>query len=165
MMEVLSPSRTRTGGLAALLLVILVGCESDETRLSRQSERLVDLQADVAESATRLVESDAAARSDWVDLQGDLENQRLEIGRQRDLLEEDRRRIASQRLTGSIIAAAIPTAGLLIVCALPLVICWLLLRRADQDDGAEVVCSVLLEDLAADRPQLTAPPEKRIEPN
>lgn len=165
MVVVVIVNRMRRGGLPALLLMILAGCGSDEARLSHQTERLVDLQAGVAEGATRLVESDAAARSDWVDLQSNLETQRLEIGRQRDLLEEDRRQIASQRLTGSIVAAAIPTAGVLIVCTLPLVICWLLLRPSDRDDGAEVVCSVLLDDLAADRPRLTASPGRHIGQN
>lgn len=162
---VVMASRKRMSGMAAVLLMILAGCETNEAKLSRQTERLVDLQTDVAESASQLVESDSAARSDWITLQGDLEAQRLEVGRQRDLLEDDRRRMASQRLTESLLAAAIPTAGLLIACALPLVICWLLLCRSDKDDGAEAVFSILLDDLAADSPRLLAPPSSHIESN
>ena len=56
-------------------------------------------------------------------------------------LEEERRAIASQRVTDPLVAAAVMNAGLLVACVLPLVLCWQLLRRSDRDDPAGIVAA------------------------
>ena len=154
MLPQLTQMRVPAPALAVMLLApLLAGCEEDD-------QQLLAMQADVTHSASELVESDARARKDWIELQEGLEVQRAEIGRQRDALEEDRRRIAVQRRSESFLSHV----SLLIICCLPLVICWLLLRQSSTDDGAEVVCDVLIDDLSAEHPRLLAPPQTRRPP-
>ena len=174
-----SPPRRMTSlPLTTLLLVATAlsaaGCRSEDERLARfaeqaaerqaeQNRRMADLQKEVAEGSRRLVEADAKARSDFSSLHKDLQSERSEVGRQRDLLEEERRDIASQRVTDPLVAAAVMDAGLTVACVLPLVLCWHLLRRSETDDPADaLVAEVLLADLAAERPLLLAPPEPRL---
>ena len=154
--------------------LLAAGCSSGDERLARfaeaaaerlaeQNRRMADLQKEVAEGSRKLVEADAKARSDFASLHKDLQSERSEVGRQRDALEEERRDIASQRVTDPLVAAAVMDAGLLVACALPLVLCWHLLRRSERDDPADaLVAEVLLADLVADRPLLLAPPPTRL---
>ena len=53
-----------------------------------------------------------------------------------------------------IIAAAITNIGLLLVCLLPLVLCWYLLHRRVEPADDQAVAEVLLEDLVTNRPLL-----------
>ena len=162
-----------------LLLTLLIpaalaaaGCSSDERlarfaeqaaeRQAEQNRRMADLQHEVAEGTRRLVEADAEAREAFAGLHRDLQAERGEVGRQRDALEEERREIASQRVTDPLVAAAVMNAAALLACVLPLLVCWRLLRRDEAADGGDaLVAEALLEDLVSDRPVLLAPPPER----
>jgi hypothetical protein len=160
----------------ALTVLLTAGCSSQDERLARfaeqaaerqaeQSRRMAELQKEVAEGSRKLVEADAKARSDFASLHKDLQSERSEVGRQRDALEEERREIASRRVTDPLVAAALMDAGLLLASVLPLVLCWHLLRRCERDDPADaLVAEVLLADLVADRPALLAPPRPKFLP-
>jgi hypothetical protein len=142
------------------------GCRTDENRrlaelaerqLERQSEqnrRLADMQHEVAEGSRRLVEADARARQDMVDLHRDLQTERSTVGQQRDALEEDRRNLAAQRHRDPIIAETIAQLGLLAASLLPLVVCWLLLRQPVEPADDREVAELLIADLAASEPVL-----------
>ncbi len=152
--------------IAATLMLISIGCEENEnTRLAGMAERQLDRQAnqnrqmaelhhEVAQGSRQLVESDGKARQEMVVLHREVQSERSEIGRQRDLLEGERRTLAGHRHWDPVIAAAISNCGLILACILPLVLCWYLLhRRAEPaDDGA--VAEVLLDDLVANEPVL-----------
>ena len=170
----MTPPTPRTLTMSILSLALLAaGCSSGDERLARfaeaaaerqaeQNRRMAELQQEVAEGSRELVEADAKARSDFAVLHKDLQSERSEVGRQRDALEEERRDIASERVTDPLIAAAVMEAGLLVACVLPLVLCWHLLRRSEQNDPADaLIAEVLLADLVADRPLLLAPPPAR----
>jgi len=79
------------------------------------------------------------------------------IDRQRDLLEQERREIAEERLRAPIVAEAVKFAGGLIVCALPLVVVIYLLRcLRSNDDTDSAVVETLVEELLAEQPRLLA---------
>ena len=75
-----------------------------------------------------MVESDAAARSDWSSLHRDFQQMQTEAGRQRDQLEAERRAIADQRFRDPIIATVLTNVGLMLACLLPLVLGLYVLR-------------------------------------
>ncbi|REJ91766.1 MAG: hypothetical protein DWQ35_13770 [Planctomycetota bacterium] len=122
-----------------------------------QNRRMTELQQQVAEGSRRLVEADAKARQEMIVLQREVQGERTEVGRQRDLLEGERRDLAAKRRIDPIIVAAITKVGLLLACILPLVLCWYLLRRPVEPADDQVIAEVLLEDLVTNRP-LPLPP-------
>lgn len=152
--------------IAAMLMLAAIGCDKEENkrraemaekhleRQAEQNQRNSELQQEVAAGSRRLVEADARAREAMVALQREVQSERAEVGRQRDLLEVERRELAATRRLDPIIAAAITDIGLLLACLLPLVLCWYLLHRRIEPADDRAVTEVLLEDLVADRPLL-----------
>jgi len=147
-----------------VLMIGMIGCDNDEriVRMAQeharqqaaQSQQMAQLQQEVAQGARELVEADSSAREEIVSLHRDIQAERTEIGRQRDHLEEDRRRLADQQHRDPIIAATIVQVGMVVACVLPLILCWYLLHRepAQADDAA--VAEVFIEDLTAEAPLL-----------
>jgi hypothetical protein len=72
----------------------------------------------------------------WLGMQQDLQTERTEVGRQRDLLESDRREFDARERSDPIVAASISSAALLLCCCLPLVLvaCLLWPRRSQPTD-------------------------------
>jgi hypothetical protein len=152
--------------IVAALMLTAIGCDEDENkrlaemaerhleRQAEQSHQVTELQREVAEGSRRLVEADAQARQEMVTLQREVQAERSEVGRQRDLLEGERRDLAAKRRLDPIVAAAITNIGLLLACLLPLVLCWYLLQRRVEPADDQAVAEVLLEDLVSDRPLL-----------
>jgi len=152
--------------IVVMLMLTSIGCDEEENKrlaamaerqLERQAEQnrqVTELQREVAEGSRRLVEADAQARQEMVVLQREVQAERTEVGRQRDLLEGERRDLAVKRRLDPIIAAAITNIGLLLACLLPLVLCWYLLQRRIEPADDQAVAEELLEDLVTDRPLL-----------
>ncbi len=152
--------------IVAALMLTAIGCDEDENkrlaemaerhleRQAEQSRQVTELQREVAEGSRRLVEADAQARQEMVTLQREVQAERNEVGRQRDVLEGERRELAAKRRLDPIVAAAITNVGLLLACLLPLVLCWYLLTCRVEPADDQAVAEVLLEDLVADRPLL-----------
>jgi len=147
-----------------VLILGMIGCNDDEriVRMAQeharqqaaQSQQMAQLQQEVAQGARELVEADSSAREESISLQRDIQAERNEIGRQRDHLEEDRRRLADQRHRDPIIAATIVQVGMVVACALPLILCWYLLHREPAQADDTVVTEVFIEDLTAENPLL-----------
>ena len=102
--------------LAPLATIPLGGCDEDE-RLTRMATEAADRQAaqnqemsrlnrEVAEGTKRLVEANAQTQKELAALQHDLQADQAEIGRQRDLLETERKQVAAARRRDPIIANA-----------------------------------------------------------
>jgi len=136
--------------------------ERHATRQAEQNVRMAEAQREVAEGSRRLVEADAAARKEMVALQREVQTERVDVGRQRDSLESDRRQIAEQRYSDPIIADAITQIGILLACVLPLIVCWQLLRRPVQPADESAVAELLLQDLVAQDPILLLPAPNRL---
>ena len=152
--------------IVVMLMLAAIGCDEEENkrlaemaerhieRQAEQNRQVTELQREVAEGSRRLVEADAQARQEMVALQREVQAERTEVGRQRDLLEGERRELAAKRRLDPVIAAAITNIGLLLACLLPLVLCWYLLQRRVEPADDQAVAEVLLEDLVTDRPLL-----------
>ena len=152
--------------VVAVVVLAIAGCRDDENkRLAEQAERNLDRQAaqelrntelhrEVAEGTKRLVEADADAREEMVGLHRDVQSERSELGRQRDQLENERREIANARYRDPLIAESIKAVGLMLVCAVPLLIAWQVLRGSDQADENAAMAKLFLDDITSPAPKL-----------
>src|SRR5688572_15303929 len=108
-----------------ILLVMISGCNENDHELTawqkQQVEHVQQQSEQNAAAARALVEADAEARQEMAALGRELQTERAEVGKQRDVLEVERRALATERYQAPIIAATIQRAALLIVAALPLV--------------------------------------------
>jgi hypothetical protein len=152
--------------IVAMLLMTTIGCDKNENkqladmaerhsqRQAEQSKQMAELQKEVAEGSRQLVEADAKARKEMVALQREVQAERGGVSRQRDVLEDERRKIAAKRRVDPVIAAAITDLGLLVACLLPLVLGWHLLHQRVEPADDQVIAEVLLDNLVANRPPL-----------
>ena len=149
------------------ILVIAMGCQSESDRIAELatqhatqqnelSRETVELQAELIEGTQQLVEADAQARRDFIELEGRLDQQRLEIARRHDDLEDERQVIAKQRIRDPIVADAVIAIGSLLACLLPLLVAGYLLRcqLSEPDDHATI--EILLQEITAGSPALMA---------
>ena len=167
-------ARTMTVVVIAMLTLVATGCDENK-RLAEQAERhaarqaeqnvrMAEMQREVAAGARQLVEADAKARVEIVELQKGVQTERVDIGHQRDLLEADRREIAADRYFEPLVAGAIAQVGLLIACVLPLLICWQLLTQPIEPTDDGTVTEFLLRDMVSESPLLllAEPPRASI---
>jgi hypothetical protein len=115
-------------GVLGLLLcmAVFVGCDEDKrlaemaqestARQAEQNKEITQLNREVAESHQRLIEADAQSRQELVTLQHDMQAEQSTVGKQRDLLESERREWAQFRQRDPIIAASIKTVGWVAAC-------------------------------------------------
>ena len=94
--------------------------------------------------------------SQWLDMQQSLQRERQEVGRQRDMLEADRRAWEDRERSEPVLAAAITTAALLCCCCLPLLLIPILAWTGHQESTSEVVAELLIDNMATpgDQPLL-----------
>jgi len=144
-------------------LIPTTGCNEDARvariaiesaqRQAEQSREMARAGGQVSEGAKRLVAADAEARKELTAAHRELQAESAKVGRQRDRLEAERREIASQRRTESILGPVIKSGGVLVVCGLVITFCLLLLFGLRRQDGsADVLSELLVEELASDRP-------------
>ena len=115
---------------------LLAGCQQDQ--------ELTRMQADVTEAASDLVQEDARARREILQMQA-----ALDVERQR--LHEQARQADKRARQAPLIAAAIQQIGGITLCLLPLLILlWLLAPRGSEQDTGELsqlmVDQLLLDD-------------------
>lgn len=125
--------------------------------LLRQSEQL-------SKASQQLIEADATARGELVEMQSRLqqefEAERRSIDGQRDKLDNERRDIAEQRHRDPLIATAILQGVALLIAALPLVLLWLMVRAA-RDEPADIpLAELLVHEFSADEPLLLPAPRQ-----
>ena len=83
----------------------------------------------------------------WLQLQQDVQQERAEIGRQRDLLESDRREWNEREYSEPILAAVITSSVLLACCLLPLLLTACVLRSRESDQDSEAVCDLVIDEV------------------
>lgn len=153
--------------VAVLLLLMLISscshpsdrqlAEMAERHLEREAQhnrQLAELQKQIADGTRQLIAADAESRTELAKWQREVNADRIEIGRQRDLLEAERREQAEQRARDPIIATAISQSCLLMACILPLILCWYLLHSGVEPADDHAVANVLLQDLVIREPLL-----------
>ena len=74
-----------------------------------------------------------------------------------DKLEAERKKLAEERRTAPLVAAAITSVSLIVSCLLPLVICAALLWPSRSIPQAEGLVELLVDELASPLPQLSVP--------
>jgi hypothetical protein len=153
------------------LLLMVTGCQQDDSRVARvaqeaaqrqaeQNKQMAQLQGQVAEGAKRLVEADAKARAEVAAMQRDVQQSQVEVGRQRDQLEAERRQFAQQRGRDPLIASAITATGLILACLLPLLLCIYLVRSLREPAETDVaLAEILIEEMASPEMILLPPPQ------
>ncbi len=147
-----------------LLILSIHGCGPSGHSVSQDEwDQLFGMPAETTKAASELVQRDAESRNQWLSLHEDLQTERSEIGRQRDLLEDDRRDWAAHQRSDPIIAAAISAAGLLAACSLPLILMALLLwpRKPEPASDRDAVCDILVDELVADALRIDRDPGER----
>ena len=154
---------TRHHAAMALLILLATGCSSSDDRLVRhvaesnrqqaqQNSEMAKVHREVAEGTSRLVNAVAESRKEMVAMESDLQEQRTQ-------LDGERRSIANERHRKSLLAPVVSSVGLMLVAALPLVLCWYLLHGLQTPD--EDVSEVLLQNLSREQLALPTPPPDR----
>jgi hypothetical protein len=118
----------------------------DAERQSKQNEQLLSLHGKVAEGARDLVAADSASRATLAQVHHDMQSERVQLGQQRDLLESDRRTIATQRRTDPVLQEGFEILSMLAAAAAPLGLCWLLLRQTGSAADSSATAEILLNE-------------------
>jgi hypothetical protein len=137
--------------IATITLAMTTGCESQDARLSDlaeqtthdqagQNEAMAELTQQVTEDHRRVVETVEESRREIVALD-------REVREQRDELERERKAIVRTRNRESKLASLLQSIGLLLVAALPLVICVHLLRGLGGQNEDNLANDFLLREM------------------
>jgi hypothetical protein len=143
-----------------ITLILISGCDEQAAQIAReaadrqaqQNTAMAELNKEVAGGARRLVEADAQARHEIVGVHRDLAAERSRLDTGWNALEKERREIAGQRRTQSLLAPAIQAAGLVALIVALLGFCWYALRancRSDDTDAQLnelLICEVLSDE-------------------
>jgi hypothetical protein len=149
------------------IIVIVIGCKSDSDRVAELASRhatqqaelsreTVKLQNELVEGTQKLVEADAQARRYFLELEGKLDEQRVEVGRRHDELESERREIAKQRHRDPIVANALIAVATLLACLLPMLLAGWLLRSQLNETDEYTATEILLNEITARHPALAS---------
>lgn len=155
-------SRTK---LILALTILVAGCNSDDARLvevtreasnrqAEQNQQIARQNQQLAEATKSLVQADAEARKELAALERQLQAERALVGKQRDELERERRRIAQERYWDSVLGTAVGSATVLLAVLLPLVLCWYLLHGLRAHGDEQAIGELLTMELIGDSPTL-----------
>ncbi len=106
--------------LAAAVMLLAAGCSSRDRRLTRmveqqaaQNREMVKLNRDVAQGLTKITQENADFRKEALAVQKQLHDQRGELVKKQEALDEERRRFAQH---DPLVAKAIVHIGLVLSC-------------------------------------------------
>ena len=112
-------------------------------------------------ASRQLVEADAKARSELIELQQNLQEgvqtERQSLDHQHEELEAERQVIAHQRHRDPLVAAAIVNTGVLLACIAPLLLAFWVLRSSWGQESAGVD-ELLIHELTTETPVLLPRP-------
>jgi len=148
-----------------MLALTMTGCEEDErvTQLAReaadrqaaQNEQMARVTQEVAEGSRKLVEADAQARKEIVEVHKDLQSERATLGNQWNQLEAERQQMAQDRRTESLLVPAVEAMGVIAVAVLAIGFCVFLLFGLRKTDPSDVqLGELLVHELVSDEPRL-----------
>ncbi|QDU31370.1 hypothetical protein ETAA8_65270 [Anatilimnocola aggregata] len=164
--------------IVAVAGYVLAGCSTDERladlaqqvthEQAAQNERMAEASQTVAQGSQQLVEADAQARRELIDLQHELRRDQAGIAQQRDVLEVERRELAQARHKESLITSGLTAVGMLLAALAPLVLAAISLvglwRETTKEEEGQVFIEELAHHLLAEqRPLLPEPARSRLE--
>jgi hypothetical protein len=139
--------------ISQIALVILTsGCDDRATQIAReaanrqarQNTAMADLNKEVAGGAHQLVEADAQARKEIVGVHHELQAERTRLDTGWNSLEQERRQIASQRRTESMLVPVIQAGGLVALAIALLGFCWYAIASCRSSDHSDAQLNELL---------------------
>ena len=139
--------------IGRIVLVILIsGCDDGATQIAReaanrqaqQNTAMADLNKEVAGGTHQLVEADAQARKEILGVNHELQAERTRLDTGWNSLEQERRQIASQRRTESMLVPVLQAGGLLALAITTLGFCWYALMSCRKSDGTDAQLNELL---------------------
>lgn len=137
-----------------VLPVCIAGCGtgSGGNASSAERERLLEASERLAETSQTLVQSDAQARRELVEMQSQLQQgitaERRLIDAGQAQLDDERREIAAWRHRDPLIAAAIIQGTTLLVAALPILLLVLLFRMQLRAENDVIPTDVIIAEVA-----------------
>ncbi|MEQ9380034.1 MAG: hypothetical protein RJP95_04170 [Pirellulales bacterium] len=126
-----------------------------------QNRAMAELNSDVALATRRIAEEQAKSRQAYAETQKQLQGERVDLNRQWEHLEDERRQIAREKHRDPIIAAAILQLGMIAACLSPLILCWALLNRGPPAHSEVELNEWLVEELAGEETRLLGRPTKQ----
>ncbi|MCG8586258.1 MAG: hypothetical protein MI757_16245 [Pirellulales bacterium] len=151
--------------LFAIATIPVIGCSDGERvaevateaaqQQARQNEEMAQLNREVAEVTKRLVEANALAREEIAAMQRDVQTEHARVSQQRDQLETERKEIAAQRRTESMLGPILKGCSVAALAVSTIGFCWYLLfglRHHGQTE--EVLNELLVEEIVSDRPAI-----------
>lgn len=142
--------------------ILMSGCDDSATEISReaanrqaqQNTAMAELNKEVTRGTQRLVEADSQTRKEIVGVHHELQAERTRLDTRWEALEQERRQIAGERRTESML---VPISGLLLA-TIVLGFCWYALAAVRHDDGNDAQLNELLihEILPDETPLLTS---------
>ena len=148
---------------AIAMTVIYLGCDSDQRvveisreSLNRQAEQNAQMAKQsqaVTETTHELIKAETTVQSDASQLQQELHSERSTLDQQRQDLENERRSLAAERQRDPIIAESIKGIALVVAAALPLVVCWYLVRSLFLSTSEDFTAAEILIEQFFERPK------------
>jgi hypothetical protein len=144
--------KARTLILLIALSILINGCDDGVARIAReaadrqaqQNTAMADLNKEVSAGTRRLVEADAQSRTEIVGVHRDLQAERLRLDTNWSALEQERRQIAGQRQTESLLAPSVRYAGLVALIVALLGFCWYAIVAARRSNDTDTTLNELL---------------------
>ena len=154
--------------LAVLCLTWLTGCGDPDrykevaevaregaNRQAQQNSEMARLNREVVEGTKRMIEADAQARKEMVVVHHELQAERDSLNLGFNMLESERKQIAEQRRTESVVVPALKTIGGALVGTSVVVLCLVLLIGQRNTDASDAELNELLIcDMVREQPQL-----------
>jgi TolA-binding protein len=124
----------------------ILGCDGNE--------RVAQVAIEAAEQQAKQNERMAQNNHKLLDMQHDLQAEQAQVGNLRDQLEDERRDIASQRLTESRLGPILKSCAAAALSIVTIGFCWYLLYGLKSEDTDQLLGELLIEDLMTEDPTL-----------
>jgi hypothetical protein len=144
-------------------LILTSGCDERATQIAleaadrqaQQNTTMAELNQEVATGTRELVEADSQARREIVGVHRDLQAERTRLDTGWNALEQERRQIASQRRTESMLVPVTKIVGGLALAVVLLGFCWYVLLAARRNDDTDAqLTELLIDEILPDEPPL-----------
>jgi hypothetical protein len=157
------PNLNHKTWILSITLLATHGCDDKATQIAReaadrqaqQNTEMAQLNKEVASGTHQLVEADAQARKEIVGVHHDLQAERSRLDTGWTELEGERRQIAGQRRTESMLVSVCELLGGVSLVVVLLGFCWYALaasRRGDDTDAQ--LNELLIREIVPDEPSL-----------
>jgi hypothetical protein len=146
-----------------VLIILISGCDKQAVHIAReaadrqaqQNISMAELNKELAGGTRRLVEADAQARREIVGVHRDLQNERSRLDAGWGALEQERRHIATQRRTESMLVPATTIIGSLALVIVLLGFCWYALVASRRSNVADAQLNeILIGEILLEEPAL-----------